>query len=97
MRKMLTALVCALTLSMTAGCYTMNHTVGEGARGTQETSKRQWFALWGLVPITDTDSQDLAGDAKDYTVETEFSIINILLNLVTTWVTITSQDMTVTK
>ena len=97
MKKLVVALVCALTLSVTTGCYSMHHSVGKGAQGSAETSKRQWFALWGLVPITDSDSQDLAGEAEDYTVKTEFSIVNILLNLVTTWVTITSQDMTVTK
>lgn len=97
MKKLVAALLCAITLSLTTSCYSMHHTVGAGAQGNQEESKRQWFALWGLVPITDSDSQDLAGDAKDYEVETEFSIINILLNILTGIVTITSQDMTVTK
>ena len=97
MKKLVAALACALTLSLSTSCYTFHHTVGNGAQGTQETTKRQWFAIWGLVPITDSDSQDLAGGATDYEVQTEFSIVNIIINLFTTWVTITSQDMTVTK
>ena len=97
MKRLFAALVCALTLSVTTGCYTMTHTVGKGAQGTEEVSKRQWFALWGLVPLTDTDSQDLAGDASDYTATTEWTFLDIVINLFTQWVTITSREMTVTK
>ena len=51
----------------------------------------------GLVPITDTDSQDLAGDAKGYTVTNEWTFFDIVINLVTSWVSFTSRDLTVTK
>ena len=45
MKRLFAALVCALTLSVTTGCYTMTHTVGKGAQGTEEVSKRQWYSL----------------------------------------------------
>ena len=49
------------------------------------------------MPLTDTDSQDLAGDASDYTATTEWTFLDIVINLFTQWVTITSREMTVTK
>jgi hypothetical protein len=54
------------------GCNTLNHTVGRGPQGHHEDSKRVWYVLWGLVPLDDDfDSQELAGDAKDYSVESQ--------------------------
>jgi len=97
MKKLLAALVCALTLSVTTGCYSMHHTVGNGAQGQGEVSKRQWYILWGLVPLTDTDSQELAGDAADYTVTTEQSFVDVIINLFTSWLSFVSFDMTVAK
>lgn len=98
MKKRLAALlgVLALTTAL-SGCYTMTHTVGRGAQGSGERSHRDWYALWGLVPLSETDSQDLAGGAADYTVQTQWSITDILINLFTTWVTIQSRTITVTK
>ncbi len=95
-----TWLSCSLALVLalsSASCYTLNHTVGKGAQGSTEVAKRQWWALWGLVPLGEIDSQDLAGGAKDYGVRTEWTVIDVLLNLLTAWVTIYSQTVTVTK
>ena len=98
MTKRLSTLLCALALtSALTGCYTMNHRVGNGAQGSSETEKRQWFALWGLVPLGEVDSQKLANGAAHYDVETQMSAIDFLLNLVTGFVTITSRTITVTR
>lgn len=97
MKRVLAVALCTLTLSIASGCYTMHHTVGAGAQGSTEVSKRQWFALWGLVPITDTDSQELAAGATDYSVETQWSFVDILINILTSFVTVYSRTMTVTK
>ncbi len=98
MKKTCLSCLLALVLAISStACYTLNHTVGDGAQGTTEVSKRQWWAVWGLVPIGEVDSYDLAKGAKDYSVETQWTIIDILLNLITGWVTIFSQTVTVTK
>lgn len=88
--------VVALALAL-SGCFTLNHEVGRGAQGSTEVSKRQWYALWGLVPLGETDSQEMANGATDYSVKSEQSIVDILLNLITGIVTINSQSVTVTK
>ena len=86
----------ALTLCLSS-CYTLNHTVGRGAQGHEEHSKRVWFALWGLVPVGDFDSQKLAGDAKDYTVKSQWTFLDIIINIFTGYVSFYSQTVTVTK
>lgn len=89
-------LAVGLTLCL-SGCFTLNHTVGKGAQGNDENSKRVWFALWGLVPLGDFDSQELAGDATDYTVESQWKPLDILINIVTGYVSFYSRTVTVTK
>jgi hypothetical protein len=97
-KKSITSGALALALLLgTSGCYTMTHTVGKGAQGNNKHEKRIWFALWGLVPISDFDSQELAGDAKDYTVQTQASPLDILINIFTLYITIGSRTVTVTQ
>ena len=59
--RWLAALALAALLS---GCNTLDHTVGRGAQGNHEESKRVWYVLWGLVPLDDDfDSYtDFPGD-----------------------------------
>lgn len=90
------ALVGALALPMSS-CYTMSHQVGDGGTGASTTSERQWFLLWGLVGLNHVDSHAMAGGASNYTVTTEQSVIDVLLNILTGWVTIYSREVTVTK
>ncbi len=71
--------------------------MGKGAQGDSEKEKRQWYAIWGLVPLGEIDSQDLAGDAQDYSVRTQASVLDIIINIFTGFVTITSRTITVTK
>jgi hypothetical protein len=98
MNRKLSGALSALTLTLAlSGCYTLNHTVGRGAQGNDDEEKRQWYALWGLVPFDEVDSQDLANGAQDYSVRTQWTPIDILINIFTGIVTITSRTVTVTK
>lgn len=96
--KHVTALVLSLALvASMSSCYTMTHKVGAGAQGSSEVSEKQWYILWGLVPLNHVDSQEMADGATDYTVETQHGFVDILISLVTTWVTIVPFTVTVTK
>jgi Bor protein len=96
-KKLLSVLGALALASFLTGCNTLVHEVGRGAQGHDEVEKRQWYALWGLVPLGEVDSHAMAKGATDYTVTSEHTIIDILLNLITTWVTINSQTVTVEK
>ena len=88
------ALVIAVVMT---SCFTQEHVVGKGASGTEAASQRQWFALWGLVPINTVDSKSLAGGATNYTIKTEESFIDGIIGIFTGIVTIAPRTVTVTK
>jgi hypothetical protein len=77
------------------GCYHFRHTVGDGGGRTSVQVERQWYALWGLIPLDRVDGGELAGSASDYTIETELGPVDIVLNLITAWVSITSRSVKV--
>ncbi|MGI9544202.1 MAG: Bor/Iss family lipoprotein [Cyclobacteriaceae bacterium] len=68
------------------GCFATHHTVGEG--GTYEGNeiekydlkKKKWYLFWGGVPLDEVRADQLAGDAKNYTVRETFSFGDLLLN-----------------
>ena len=92
--RLIAALLAVLLL---AGCSAHTHMVGAGASGFEKEEGRQWYILWGLVPMNSVDSKAMAGGAEDYTVHTEMSFIDILIGMVAGMVTISSRTVTVTK
>ena len=78
-------------------CYTINHKVGQGAQGNNVTTERQWYVLWGLVPINNVDSKQLAGGATDYTVKTEMTFVDVVIGAFTSIITVTPMSVSVTK
>ncbi len=55
------------------------HTVGTGGRGDckspgqYDAKKKQWYIFWGLLPLNNVDSKNLANGAQNYTVRTTTS------------------------
>jgi len=86
-----------LTICLLTGCAAHIHKVGQGAQGAQKSEARQWYVLWGLVPINEVDTQKMADGATDYTIKTENSALDILINIFTTYVSVVSRTVTVTK
>jgi hypothetical protein len=95
-KSLLLIAVFALTLALSS-CYTMVHTVGDGARGGQVTAQKQWYALYGLVPINNVNSKAMAGGAENYTIKTEVSFIDYVISAFTSVVTIVVQTVEVQK
>ncbi len=91
MKKIIAMLM--ISLFLFTGCYTINHKVGQGAQGTTTVEARQWYVLWGLVPINDVNSQQMAGGSADYTVTTKMTFVDIVIGAFTGLVTV--QPMTV--
>jgi hypothetical protein len=92
------AIIVALiaTISLT-GCYTIKHTVGAGAKGSQTESAKQWFVLWGLVALNNPDSKEMAHGATDYTIMTQESFIDLVIGAFTGVVTIYPRTVEVTR
>lgn len=95
MRKTLMALgLCSVLFT---SCYTLTHTVGSGAAGSEKVAKKQWYALWGLVPINTVDSKEMAAGATNYTIVTKHSFVDLVIGFFTSIVTIQPKTVEVTK
>jgi hypothetical protein len=112
MRKVL-VLVLAIAL-LTTSCYTLNYSssasskpvsfTGEvkGQRTHFSEEKWIWYALWGLVPISDNDIEKslieprtAGGAVQNLSIKSEISGWNWLANIFTCLVTICSKTVTV--
>lgn len=97
MTKYVTPLALAFGVIFLAGCSAHTHIVGSGAQEQVTVEERQWYVLWGLVPINEDKSEEMAGDAEDYVVDTELTFLDFVINIFTSIISVTSRTVTVTK
>jgi len=97
MKKMIKIVAIVLLLLVFIGCTTHIHKVGNGPQTYNSQEERQWYILWGLVPLNEVDTNDMAGDAKDYEITTEIDGIDVLIGIVASAVSVSSRTVTVTK
>ena len=101
MRNRLITFLCAgmmaMTVMVSSGCMAHTHVVGDGGSAGEVEEQRQWYVLWGLVPINEVDTSTMAGPEENYTVETEITPLDFVINIFTGWVTVYSRTVTVTK
>lgn len=76
------AIVFAASLLFTS-CYSYTTVVGEGAQGMNQTTEWNHYVLFGLAPVAVSNSEEMAGGAKDYTVHTRQSFVNGLVSALT--------------
>lgn len=91
------AAVLILGILFVIGCSTHVHKVGNGAQGNDMMEARQWYVLWGLVPMNVVDTNAMAGAATDYEITTEFNALDFIINVFTGVATINSRTVTVRK
>jgi len=96
-KKVTSLIVVMAIIAITFGCSAHIHTVGNGGSGGPKVEQRQWYVLWGLVPLNNIDSQAMAAGAQDYTVKTQQSALDVIINIFTSAVTVYSRTVTVTK
>lgn len=97
MKKSITIVLALLLIFIFAGCTTHIHNVGAGPQSSDIDEERQWYVLWGLVPINEVDTKEMAGDVDDYEIKTEVTPIDFLIGIPGSWITVTSRTVTVTK
>lgn len=64
-------------------CYSYTSVVGNGAQGSNKTTKWNHYAIFGLAPVGVSDSKQMADGAQDYTVHTRQSFLNGLVSALT--------------
>jgi hypothetical protein len=88
MRKFKALIVVLVFAFAITSCYSLEHTVGAGAQGNDVVSEKQWYALWGLVPLNDVDSQEMARGAENYTIHSQFKFVDYVISAFTGIITI---------
>lgn len=68
----------ALVALLATGCVSHSHVVGLGGTGTGVSTARQFYLLFGLVSLNTIDTQRMAADLTSYTIETEFSFVDLI-------------------
>ena len=91
-----TIMVVALALGM-VGCASHTHVVGAGSATGQKVEERQWHVLWGLAPITEPNTAEMAAGAENYTIVTEYNVIDGIINFFLGSVTVHSRTVTVER
>jgi len=97
MKKMIKIVTIVLLLFVFIGCATHIHKVGNGPQSYNSQEERQWYILWGLVPLNDIDTNGMVGDTKNYEITTEMTPLDILVGIPAGWVSVTSRTVTVVK
>jgi hypothetical protein len=96
MKKLVIAMMLVTTLVI-VGCSTHVHTVGAGPQSGQVSSARQWYILWGLVPLNTVDTNAMIGGASDYEIKTSTAPLDILIGIPAGYITVKSRTVTVAK
>ena len=79
------------------GCSTHVHTVGTGPQSGQVETARQWYILWGLMPLNTVDTGAMAGGAANYEIKTSTEALDIIIGIPANYVSVKSRTVTVTK
>jgi hypothetical protein len=97
MKKIVGLIVLLAFCLLLVGCFTIQHQIGKGAQSGVSVEKKQWFILWGLVPLNTVNTSEMAAGATDYTIKTEFTVVDVVIGIFTTYVTVYPRTVTVTK
>lgn len=89
------AVVLAASVTL-ASCYSYTSVVGNGPKGNEQTTKWNHYVIAGLAPVNVSDSKEMAGGAKNYSVYTRQTFVNGLLSAITFGI-YTPTTTTVTK
>ena len=86
------------------GCASHVHNIGTGPEIGHKETARQWYLLYGLVPLNSVDTNEMANSAENYEIQTQTGPIDIAISVGLGIVTfgigpaiIQSRTVTVTK
>ena len=97
MLKRCSVVLLILGILFIIGCSAHVHTVGKGPQGNTVMEERQWYILFGYVPLNEVDTNTMAGEATDYEIRTEETATDIIISLFTGVVSVHSRTVTVRK
>ena len=82
------------------GCSTHIHTVGTGPQTGVKNTARQYYLLYGLIPLNSIDTDEMAGSAANYEIQTQVGPMDAVINIASAVAiagVVSSRTVTVTK
>ena len=82
------------------GCSTHIHTVGTGPQTGVSNTARQYYLLYGLIPLNSVDTGAMAGGAANYEIQTQVGPMDVVINVASAVAIagiVSSRSVTVTK
>tara|TARA_B100000003_G_scaffold208271_1_gene228042 strand:- start:1352 stop:1648 length:297 start_codon:yes stop_codon:yes gene_type:complete len=83
-----------------SACSPHTHIVGEGPSSGLQNQARQYYILFGLVPLNKVDTNSMIGDATNFKIDTTTGPTDVLIGIAAGMIiptTISSRTVTVTK
>ena len=101
MKKYIKLFIVGILAFSLFACTIHTHVVGSGPSAGLTISARQYYILWGLIPLgRGANTSAMAGDAANYAIETKSGGSDILIGIAANLIiptTISSRTVTVTK
>ena len=97
MFRKLSVVLLIVVILFVIGCATHVHQVGKGAQSNETMEARQWYILWGLVPINNVDTNTMAAQTTDYEITTSTTPVDFIISAVVGSVTVNCRTVTVRK
>jgi uncharacterized protein YcfL len=63
------------------GCSTHFHTVGTGPQTGVSNTARQFYLLYGLIPLNSVDTGAMAEGAANYEIQTQVGPMDLVINV----------------
>ena len=71
-------LIVATLVLFLSSCMSHRHVVGNGGTGNNFRGATQVYLLYGLIPLGEVDTQELADGASNYTIHTSYGFFDWL-------------------
>ena len=65
---------------LVTSCMTHEHIVGTGAATGYTESAKQWYLLWGAMPLNHVDTKAMSGGAENYKIITTSSLVDLIIS-----------------
>ena len=99
-----TAILMVVTSLLIVACSTHVHTIGTGPETGIRVTSRQFYLLYGLIPLNTVDTNEMADGATNYEIQTQLGLVDAGISVALAIVTfgigpaiVQSRTITVTK
>ena len=98
MLRKLSGILLIVATVFIVGCAAHTHKVGHGAVLNRLTvTERQWYLLYGLVPINKVDTHAMVGGKRNYEITTKITLVDAVYQVLFSPMTVTCRTVIVRR